>query len=159
MIDNVNNLMNVLAQYLPLDISLMNRMFLVKTIIAGFFAGFLFSYLLNFLVKKSIMKIQKMWKERKRDKRLAAKKIPGSTFIGEVTQYLSNLNVAVVRIKKKKLKKGDAVLITGNKTKVNCTVDSMQIDGNNVEFVGKGKEAGMLVPKEVKVGDLIYRCK
>ena len=76
--------------------------------------------------------------------------------LGKVTHFFDNISVAVVRLEKGvRLKKGDSVHFGGNKTDFVQSVDSMQVDGKDVESVKTGDDFGLKVKKPVREGDLL----
>jgi hypothetical protein len=154
----INLVISLIAKSLP-SIFTDHRPDIAKLMLIAFATGFLFSYLFNFLVKRSWKAFKKWLKEQKRIRRMASQKIPGTKLIGEVTQYLSKINVAVVKINSGNLKVGEKILIKGKLTEATFVIESMQIDRKAVEIVKKGKEAGIIVPKEVRQTDLVYKLK
>lgn len=148
-------LANLIPESYPYDA----RIFAAKAILASIVIGYVLSFGINHLINKLFSKFKDWLKEKRRNRRLASKKIPGTVFLGEVTQFLDKLKVAVIDIKNKHLQNGDYVFIYGKDTKLTFQVNSIQIDKNPVCIVKKGQEAGILVPKEVRHGDLIYKLK
>lgn len=155
----IDKFISFLIRLTPQDFLLPTRFFLAKAILLSFIGGFVFSYFFNFLVKKAYKGLRSFLKEKRRNKRLAAVKVPNGEFIGEVTQFLNDLKVAVVKIKNKELRVGDTILIKGNQTKLILPVKSLQLDRQPVEIVKKGKEAGLLIGKKVSRNDLVFKIK
>lgn len=155
----LNFIISKVADFLPAEQPLDLRYFTAKAILLALVIGYFASFLLNFLIRKLFLKFKAWLKEKRRDRRLAAKKIPGTIFLGEVTQFLDKLKVAVIKIKNKNLKTGDYIFIYGPKTKTTFQVNSLQINKQPVNLVKKGQEAGIMVPKEVHAGDLLYKLK
>jgi len=148
-----------IANLLPPNIYFEDRILVTKLLFAVFIAGFI-SAVISYFLLKMVIKKTKLWiKQRNRLKRLKTKKIAGALFIGEITQYFGNINVAVIEVKAKKLSVGDKVLIKGIVTNVQFEVGSMQIDKKDVTVVKKGVEVGIKVPEVVKNGDLVYKLK
>lgn len=77
--------------------------------------------------------------------------------IGEVEGYFRKPGVAVIKIKKGPLSKGDTIWIKGHTTDLKFAIDSMQIDHQPVEKADKRKSIGLKVKKRVRGGDLVYR--
>lgn len=75
--------------------------------------------------------------------------------IGEVTHYFDRIKVCVVRIDFGTLKKGDQITINGKKSKLTQTVDSLQIENEDVAIARKGQLVGLKVKKVVTVGSKV----
>lgn len=77
--------------------------------------------------------------------------------IGQVVNYFNKLKVAEFRIWDD-LAIGDEILIQGKTTgSIKHKIDSMQIDGKNVENVEKGNNVGVAIPTKVRHNDFIYK--
>jgi len=76
--------------------------------------------------------------------------------VGEVTHYFTKIGVAVVDVTAP-IKVGDRIAVKGMTTNFEQTVDSMQIDGKNIEEAKKGDDIGMKVADRVRMGDVVYR--
>jgi len=76
--------------------------------------------------------------------------------IGKITHYFGKIGVAVVELSDE-LKAGDTIHITGGDRDFTQTVNSMQIEHQNVEKAGKGEAVGMKVDQLVKEGDVVYK--
>lgn len=117
--------------------------------------------------KKKKKKIIKRKKSRARLKK-GSKKPPKKSVpkrktveareIGDITHYFPKVNAAVVQLKDK-ISIGDAIWIKGSTTDFKQTVGSLQIDRKPIEKAGRGKEIGLEVFKEVRVGDKVYTPK
>ena len=76
--------------------------------------------------------------------------------IGRVENYLSKKNVAVIKIFSGEIKKGDELIIIGNKTGVKeIKVNEMEINHHSVERAGKGLVAVKI--KGIRENDKVYR--
>lgn len=80
----------------------------------------------------------------------------GRTEIGKVTHYYSKIGVAVVQLTAP-LSVGDNILIKGDTTNLEQTVDSMQIEHQNIQRAEAGKAIGLKVKDRVRPGDTVYR--
>jgi putative protease len=80
----------------------------------------------------------------------------GKTKIGKITHYFTNIGVAVIELEKT-LKVGDKISIEGATTKIEQTVDSMQIEKEKVQEAKKGQAIGLKVKDRVRPGDLVYK--
>jgi translation elongation factor EF-1alpha len=76
--------------------------------------------------------------------------------VGEITHYFTKISVAVVDVSGK-MKVGDKIAIKGMTTNFEQTVDSMQIEGKNIEEATPGDDIGMKVKDRVRKGDIVYR--
>ena len=80
------------------------------------------------------------------------------TPIGKVTNYYSKINVAVVELSAP-LKKGDEIAIEGTTTEFTQTVESMQIDRQDIDSAKAGQDIGLKVKDRVRIGDTVYLIK
>lgn len=76
--------------------------------------------------------------------------------IGKVTHYYDKIGVAVVTVLNQPLKVGDKIKVSGHDNEFNQTVDSLQVEHDQVKEVAVGETAGMKVDKPVKEGDTLY---
>ncbi len=77
--------------------------------------------------------------------------------IGEVTHYYAQIGVAVVQIAQKTLRVGDTIHIKGHTTDFTQSVESMEVEFQQVTQATVGELFGMKVEQHVRVGDLVYR--
>jgi translation elongation factor EF-1alpha len=75
--------------------------------------------------------------------------------VGEVTHYFTKIGVAVVDVTAP-IKVGDRIAVKGMTTNFEQTVDSMQIEGKNIEEAKRGDDIGMKVADRVRKGDIVY---
>jgi len=79
-------------------------------------------------------------------------------YIGKIVNYFSNLGVAVIKIEEGELKIGDKIrILGGQETNFEQTVDSMQVDRQNVEVAKVGDEIGMKVSQKVRDSYRVYK--
>ena len=76
--------------------------------------------------------------------------------IGIVTHFFVKISVAVVELKDT-LRAGDRILIQGDTSDFEQTVESMQIEHENIESAGAGQSIGLKVDQRVREGDRVYR--
>ena len=76
--------------------------------------------------------------------------------IGEIENFFSKINVAVVHVTAGKLALNDTITIKGSTTDFSMTVDSMQIDKKDVDSVSAGEKVGLKVPERVRPGDEVF---
>ena len=75
--------------------------------------------------------------------------------IGKVFTYFVNVGVAGIELSSG-LKIGDKILVKGSTTNFEQKVDSMQIEGKEVEKAGKGQKVGIKLVERARPNDLIY---
>lgn len=78
------------------------------------------------------------------------------TEIGTVTHYFTKIGVAIVELSGA-LAVGDSILIKGMTTDLEQTVDSMQIEHEDVEHAETGQSIGLKVKGRVREGDTVYK--
>ncbi|HWP57033.1 MAG TPA: hypothetical protein VNL14_03980 [Candidatus Acidoferrales bacterium] len=79
------------------------------------------------------------------------------TPVGRVTHYYSHLNVGIVELTDGDLNLGDTIHIKGSHTDFTQTVDSMQIEHQNVTHADKGKLVGIMVREKVRENDRVFK--
>lgn len=90
-------------------------------------------------------------------KKGTAKKEEGKC-VGCIEHYYSKLGVGIVKLKDK-LAVGDKVKIKGHTTDIDQTVDSIQINHEDVEEAKKGDVVGIKVSDKVREDDAVYKVK
>ena len=75
--------------------------------------------------------------------------------LGKITHYYPNIGVAIVELKAP-LKIGDKILIKGSITNFEQTIESMQIEHEDVQLAEAGKSIGLMVIQKVREGDIVY---
>ena len=76
--------------------------------------------------------------------------------IGKVAHYFTKIGVGVIELSDE-LEVGDRISIEGMTTNLQQTVDSMQIEHENVKSAGSGQSIGIKVEQRVREGDLVYK--
>ncbi len=80
------------------------------------------------------------------------------SLIGKITHYFSNIEVAVIELTGP-LSTGDTIRIVGGEdTDFEQTIESMQIDHNNIDKAKKGDAVGLKVEHKVREGYKIYKA-
>lgn len=74
--------------------------------------------------------------------------------VAEVTHYFSNIGVAVIKLSET-LNVGQTVQFKGDTTDFEQTIESMQVDHENIEKAQKGDEVGLKVVDKVREGDKV----
>ena len=77
--------------------------------------------------------------------------------IGQITHYFNKISVAVIELTKGDLSLGETIHIKGHTTDFSQTVDSMQIEHQNVEKAVKGESVGLKVKEPVREGDIVFK--
>ena len=74
--------------------------------------------------------------------------------IGKVTHWYDKISVAVIKLSSA-LSVGDTVKIRHGEDEFEATIDSMQIDHENVEKGKKGDEIAVKLPQKAKEGSVL----
>ena len=78
--------------------------------------------------------------------------------VGEVFNYFKNVKVAAVKVLAP-IKVGDKLRFVGGEKDIPTTVESMQVNGQNVEEAKAGDEVGILVPEDVHKEYRVYKVE
>ncbi len=78
--------------------------------------------------------------------------------VGEVTHYFTNISVAVLDLREP-LRVGEFIRIVGNQTDFQQTVESMQVEHEDVEEGQPGQEVAVKVDDRVRPGDEVFRVE
>ncbi len=78
--------------------------------------------------------------------------------IGTVTHWFGNIGVAGIELTGD-LSVGDRISIKGHTTEFETTVDSIQIDGENVDTAGSGADIGIKLAERARVHDRVFRVE
>ncbi len=76
--------------------------------------------------------------------------------VGKATHFFTKISVAVVELKAP-LSVGDKIRIMGPTTDFEQTVESMQIEHENVKTAKAGQSIGLKVKDHVREGDTVYK--
>ena len=76
--------------------------------------------------------------------------------VGKMSHYFAKIGVGVVELSDE-LKVGDRISIEGATTNIQQTVDSMQIEHQNVQSAGSGQSIGLKIVERTREGDLVYK--
>lgn len=77
--------------------------------------------------------------------------------VGRVTHFFDRIQVCVIELTHRGLKKGETVTILGKANPLIQKITSMQIESVDVAHARKGQLIGLKVEKLVKVGDEVFR--
>ena len=83
----------------------------------------------------------------------------GEIKIGHITHYYSHLGVGIIKIENDTLKVGDTIHIKGHTTDLIHTVDSIQIEHNNVDSVKADEMAGIKFSEHVREHDEVFKVE
>jgi translation elongation factor EF-Tu-like GTPase len=78
------------------------------------------------------------------------------TKVGLIEHFYSKASVAIVELSAP-LKQGDKIVIRGSTTKVEQTVDSMEVEHKQVPLAQAGQRVGLKVADKVRENDLVYK--
>jgi putative protease len=76
--------------------------------------------------------------------------------IGKITHFFTKISVAVVELKAP-LAVGDKIRIVGPTTDFEQTVESMEIEHENVKTAKAGQSIGLKVKEHVRETDTVYK--
>lgn len=76
--------------------------------------------------------------------------------IGRITHFFSKISVAVIELKAP-LSVGDTILIKGPNTDFEQTVDSMQIEHENIQKAEAGQSIGLKLVQRARETDVVYK--
>ncbi|RZN62788.1 MAG: translation elongation factor-like protein [Methanonatronarchaeia archaeon] len=79
----------------------------------------------------------------------------GEKKIGEVTHFYTDISVGIISLSGQ-LELGNLVKFKGSTTDFEQTVDSIQIEHEDVERAGAGDEVGVKVDNKVRESDEVY---
>ncbi len=93
----------------------------------------------------------------KKVKGLESSLVQKEELIGRITHYYSHLSVCIIELTGGELRVGDVIHIKGEHTDLIQTVDSMQIEHQNVSQAENGKVVGVKVKVKVREHDQVFR--
>jgi len=76
--------------------------------------------------------------------------------VGRVSHFFTKISVAVIELTST-LSVGDRILIKGPTTNFEQTVNSMQIEHENVKVAKAGQSIGLKVDERVREDDTVYK--
>jgi putative protease len=77
--------------------------------------------------------------------------------IGQVTHYFGKIGVMAIELSDK-LSVGDTIHVVGHTTDFVASVNSMQIEHEDVGEAGPGSSVGIKVGERARPGDMVYRA-
>ncbi|MFQ5845275.1 MAG: EF-Tu/IF-2/RF-3 family GTPase [Planctomycetota bacterium] len=81
----------------------------------------------------------------------------GEERIGRITHYFGRLQVAVIEIEAGTLSVGDTIHVKGHTSDFKQTVDSMQVEHEQVKKASKGQSVGLKVAERTRNHDDVYK--
>jgi putative protease len=80
----------------------------------------------------------------------------GEKLIGKISHYFGNIGVGIIELSDV-LNVGDKIHIKGSSTDFEQTIDSMQIEHQNIDVVKAGDGVGVKMIEKVREGDEVYK--
>jgi putative protease len=77
--------------------------------------------------------------------------------IGKITHYYNKIGVAVLMVESDEVKVGDTILVGEEGTGFTQTVDSMQVNHQQVNSAKAGDEVGLKVSQATHENDNVYK--
>ena len=78
--------------------------------------------------------------------------------IGRVAHYFSKVGVAAIELEDT-LKVGECIHIKGHTSDWTQVVESMQIEGGEIEQAERGQSVGIKVPEHAREHDAVYKVE
>ncbi len=104
--------------------------------------------------KQKSVPVKKITKPAGKDK--GQRKAPSGEYVGTVTHYFAQVNVAALKIEKRGLMTGETIRFEGHTTKFKTVIRSMQINRKPVLSASVGDEIGIQVHRRVRAGDQVF---
>jgi len=76
--------------------------------------------------------------------------------VGKISHYFTQIGVGVIELSDE-LKVGDRISIEGATTNLQQTINSMEIEHENVQSASAGQSIGLKVEQRVREGDVVYK--
>jgi putative protease len=76
--------------------------------------------------------------------------------VGRITHFFAKIGVAVIELKAS-LSVGDRILVKGPNTDFEQTVDSMQIEHENIQKAEAGQSIGLKLAERARETDVVYK--
>lgn len=82
-----------------------------------------------------------------------------NTLVGKISHYFDKIQVGVFDLTEGSVKIGDTILVGEEGVGFAQTVDSMQVEHQQVQEAKKGDSVGLKLTQPAKVGDLVYKVE
>jgi len=83
---------------------------------------------------------------------------PAYEKVGRITHFFPKAGVAVVELSAT-VNNGDKIVIRGSTTNVEQTIESMEIEHEQITTAAAGKSIGLKVSGRVRENDIVYRVR
>jgi translation elongation factor EF-Tu-like GTPase len=77
--------------------------------------------------------------------------------VGEVIKFFGKIGVAAIRLTEGGIKVGDQIRIVGHTTDLVQTLDSMQMENQDILEAGPGADIGIRIKDKVREHDAVYK--
>ena len=78
--------------------------------------------------------------------------------VGRITHFFPKAGVAVLELSAT-VNNGDKIVIRGSTTSVEQTIDSMEIEHEQITTAGAGQSIGLKVSGRVRENDIVYKMR
>jgi len=78
--------------------------------------------------------------------------------VGRITHFFPKAGVAVIELSAV-VNNGDKIVIRGSTTNIEQTIDSMEIEHEQITTAGAGQSVGLKVSGRVRENDTVYRVR
>jgi putative protease len=78
--------------------------------------------------------------------------------VGRITHFFPKAGVAVIELSAT-VNNGDKIVIRGSTTNIEQTIDSMEIEHEQITTAGAGQSIGFKVSGRVRENDIVYRVR
>jgi len=85
-------------------------------------------------------------------------KLEGWKYIGKVTHFFEHPSAGIIELTEDELKVGDKIKIRGHTTDIEQTVDSMQVEHEDIQEAKIGNTVGTKVKDRVREHDIVYKA-
>jgi translation elongation factor EF-Tu-like GTPase len=83
---------------------------------------------------------------------------PAYEKVGRITHFFPKAGVAVLELSAT-VNNGDKIVIRGSTTNVEQTIDSMEIEHEQITTAGAGQSIGLKVSGRVRENDIVYKIR
>jgi len=83
---------------------------------------------------------------------------PAYEKVGRITHFFPKAGVAVLELSAT-VNNGDKIVIRGSTTNVEQTIDSMEVEHEQITNAGAGQSIGLKVSGRVRENDIVYKIR